>query len=344
MALLLPGCALIRQGTSQAVTFTTNPPKAEIWVNGKKHKDLTPATLVLPKEEQSIVFVLKGFENEAYRLKCRTSGYFYWSLLMGVLTAGVDWVSGAWKEFEIPDNGTVLVELRPDKENPEQFVYFSSNPSGAAIKIDGLDQQGTTGIKGRGTRIRVKWGLQEREKKVILRLKDFEDAELALKKGDTTLHWNLEPAPERITYRFESEPEGADVYVDGKRRTKTPDKMQLEWFPHTKEFKIEFRHDGYEPWITTLRHKTEQTLKAPMREKVDVRPVMIDCAPAGTTIEEDGKVLGVTPAVINFEWSVNIKRHTLTFSRPGYESKVVLLEDWTKPVEVRLSPSLPRLP
>jgi hypothetical protein len=140
-------------------------------------------------------------------------------------------------------------------------------------------------------------------------------------------------------------PEGAEVIVDGTRRTITPDEIALEWSRGTQQFKIEFRLAGYQTWETAIRTKTESTVRAELRELVDTRPVVINCAPAGTTIEEDGKVLGVTPAVIEFEWSVKLKkRHTLTFSRPGYESQVYLLEDSSKPVDVRLRPSLPRLP
>jgi hypothetical protein len=223
-------------------------------------------------------------------------------------------------------------------------VRISSNPDKATIKIDGLDQQGTTGIKGRGTPIKVRWGAQEREKQVGLRLRGYKDAQVALKKGERTLHWDLEPRPDMIKYRFETVPEGAEVIVDGTRRTITPDEIELEWYRSTQEFKVEFRRPGYQTWTTAIRTKTETIVKAELRELVETRPVVINCAPAGTTIEEDGKVLGVAPAVIAFEWSVKLKRHTLTFSRPGYESKVVLLEDPSKPVDVRLSPSLPRLP
>src|SRR5688572_23486141 len=170
--LLIPGCALIQSGTSQKITFESSPPKAEIWLNNVKQPQVTPATIELSKGEYEWELKRSGFITKKGTLKCRTCSYFYWSLLMGVLAGGLDWVTGAWLEFDIPeeDKSTIKAELSPNIEISEHMIPFTSNPPEATIIINNVEQQEKAGILGtKPTYINVHWkNPADQTRKVIM--------------------------------------------------------------------------------------------------------------------------------------------------------------------------------
>lgn len=355
--LLLSGCALISQGTTQTVTIASKPDKAEFQINGEGEWLRTPYTVTLPKEEHKLKFkAMKGFKETDKVLQCRTSSYFYWSLLMGVLTGGIDWISGAWREFKTEDDGvTALFELERSDENLEQVVLFSSDPSGATIKINKIDHPGLTGAKGKssGTPIIVVWrDDSEREKTVTMNLFKYYEGQTTLRRGDKTCHINLVPIPDKSIVQFESIPSGAEVLVDGiPIEGVTPVNRTFEWRPgDTLEKKVEFRKVGYkpDPNFTVESIKGMATGKVSGRLIEDVRFVAlkIHCFPPGSDLEIDEKPAIECPAEIKLDWSVIKTTHKLKMSRPGYESREITISDAQKdvPVTIRLKPSLPRLP
>ncbi len=344
LVLLLPGCALIKQGTTQFVTFKSKPPAGEIWVGGKKQKEHTPATLELPKYEQVIMIRKAGYYDKTIALTCRTSSYFYWSFVMGILAAGVDWVSGAWREFDLP-NGTVEVVLDAREDNPDQTVMISSNPPGATIRIDNRDLQPKTGTKRTPAAVEVHWDKTAREKQVVLRMQGFQDAQLSLVRGQKTLHKDLDPASEIVRVQFDSTPPGAMVLIDGIPYIReTPASAELEWYTYTPEKKVEFRLAGYHPEFDTIKDKNRMKIEAKLRPRIVTVPIRIDCTPVGSTLEIDGKRAGDAPAEVMLDWSVNIKSHKVKLSRPGYESQEIVVDESRRSVVVRLRPALPRLP
>jgi hypothetical protein len=356
LILLLSGCALIRQGTTQTVTIESKPPKAEFQINGEGEWLRTPYTVTLPKEEHKLKFkAIKGFRETDKVLQCRTSSYFYWSLLFGVLAGGVDWISGAWKEFETQEDGvTALFELERSDENLEQVVLFSSDPSGANIKINKIDHPGLTGTKGKGgTPIIVVWkDDSEREKTVTMNRLHYFEGQTVLRRGDKHCHIVLEAIPEESTVQFESIPSGAEVLVDGiPIDGVTPVAKTFKWKPgDTLAKKVIFRKVGYlpDPTFTVETIKDKNTARISGRLIPDVKWVAlkVTCAPAGAELEVDGTPVGDSLAEIKLDWSVIKTTHKLKLSRPGYESQEITIRDTQKdvPVTIRLKPSLPRLP
>src|SRR5262245_36017150 len=94
----LSGCTLVMQGTSQQVTFTSEPTGAAVTVAGQSA--VTPVTLDIPKEDQQITFQLDGYEDAHYELRRGVSNWFIGSCLMGVIAASIDLATVAYKEFE----------------------------------------------------------------------------------------------------------------------------------------------------------------------------------------------------------------------------------------------------
>jgi hypothetical protein len=70
MTFLLASCATIfRKDTKQDVTFTTNPPNADIYVNGNK-VGTSPVTISLEiTESQKIEYKLNGYPTTSYTLE-----------------------------------------------------------------------------------------------------------------------------------------------------------------------------------------------------------------------------------------------------------------------------------
>ena len=69
----LSGCTLVVQGTSQSVTFTSEPPGATFTVAGQTAT--TPATLELPKDDYQIQFKRPGYEEASVDLKRKMSNW-----------------------------------------------------------------------------------------------------------------------------------------------------------------------------------------------------------------------------------------------------------------------------
>lgn len=358
LVLLLSGCALIKQGTSQFVQIDTKPTGAEFAVDGATYK--TPFAGELPKQEHVLTFKAKGFKDTTYVLKTRTSSYFYWSLLMGVIAGSIDWISGAWQEFDLDNEEGKLkpIDLEPSEDNPEQYVLFSSSPAYAFIKIDGVQQQQKTGPKGKSAaRILVKWGDKEGPlKKVKLILDDHEEVEAQLRRGQREFHIELIPVPRRHNVVFESNPSGAEVFVNGVRLTvnTTPVTVEQVWkHGDTVPRKVEFRKQGYKPdGSQEIKNghmaANGDVLKVTGNLELTVKqvPLKIDCWPAGSTIEVDEKPAAESPATLLLAWSVEKKSYKIRFTRPGYAPEEVVIDEAQNetPVTRRLKPSLPRYP
>jgi hypothetical protein len=349
--LALPGCGLLTQGTSQKVTIKSNPAGAEFQFDGEGPVHRTPHTTDLSRTEHTVKFkAMRGYKETDKVLRTRTSSTFYWSLLMGVIAGSIDWLAGAWQEFETLEDGTTIVfDLEPTDENPEGLVRFSTNPSGASIEINGIVHPGKTGVLGQGAMaLTVFWKDSEKEKTVVFKMPKFKDKSLTLRRSDRTVHAELTPDPDRIRVLFESHPPGAEVFVNRQRiEGTTPMVGVIEWevgdtLPRT----VEFRKSGYKSDEKKLNGKTVTQVKGLL--VVDQKPaaVRVNCVPAGAEIEVDGTRWGEGPADVTLLWSVEKKSYRIRVSRPGYKSEELTVEESKKdePLDFRLKLDLPRLP
>ncbi|HEY3225633.1 MAG TPA: PEGA domain-containing protein [Planctomycetota bacterium] len=344
---LLSGCGLITHGTYQKIRFISDPPGAEVWVNDQKQTiNGEDQTSSLPRHEAVVTFKKAGYIPEIITLKCKTSSYFYWSLVMGILAAGVDWIAGSWREFE---QDTVSVTLKPEPgTRPQRTVVVTSSPPGAEVSI-GTASLGRT--KGQGETplsVLLTWEADEKEesKTLTFTLYDHESKNMTLRRGDKAIFAKLDPKPEEIPVDFYSVPGDATVLIDGDRITgRTPTSATFKWVSDTKPKKVEFQKEGYQPLSLTL-NRGNRTIRVELKEIITESLLKIETVPAGAYIEVDGSLSGPAPSEISLKWSVLTTQHKVRCILPGYQtSQAFTVEKATQsPVRISLKPMLPRLP
>ena len=83
LAVGFAGCATIITGTSTDVSIDSDPPDAEIEINGQDYGE-TPATVSLDSDRSHVVSLsLEGYEEETIRLNKGTTGWVVGNLLFG---------------------------------------------------------------------------------------------------------------------------------------------------------------------------------------------------------------------------------------------------------------------
>jgi hypothetical protein len=105
------GCATIVYGTTQDINITTDPPGADLNVDGSEHYK-SPAKITMKRKEDHMVEVtMDGYQKETLNIKSVMSGAVAGNILAGGLIGwGVDAASGAQYRL-VPEN--VDVRLRP---------------------------------------------------------------------------------------------------------------------------------------------------------------------------------------------------------------------------------------
>ncbi len=100
---ILPGCATILAGTSQGISFVSDPPGAQVTVG--PHSGKTPVTLMLPKGKDYPVAVELGDKKKTFALTrvFDRSGLLNILIFPGFL---VDAVTGAITKYE-PDTFSI---------------------------------------------------------------------------------------------------------------------------------------------------------------------------------------------------------------------------------------------
>jgi hypothetical protein len=78
-SVLLTSCATIFNGTKQKISFTSVPSGAAVVVRGEQVA-ITPATVRIKRNTQTIVFVKEGYQTEVFNVNHNTSSWFYGNL------------------------------------------------------------------------------------------------------------------------------------------------------------------------------------------------------------------------------------------------------------------------
>ncbi len=335
--LLAGGCALVMDGTSQEVSFSSVPPGARFSVAG--HEAETPATVDVPKVDFTIVFSKPGYHPRAFELKRQTSAWFYASLVMGVISASVDVLSGAWTEFQT-DRVHVVLEPLPETKIEEREAELVSSPPGAEVRVGDV-VQGRTPLT-----LRLGWGVLEEEKPLTFHLSGYRDKTTALKRGDPRVAVELEPVPVVVRVHFVSVPPGADVRLDGRGVGRTPLYADATWLPADPPKRVEFSRDGYRTETRTLAGPGQGRVEAELPEVFEEVPFRVSVFPPGSEIELDGAPVRLPPAGLPLRWSVSLRRHSLRVSHPGYrpETRDVPFAERNSPLDLRLRPLLPKSP
>jgi len=108
----LSGCASIMTGSSQQVTFNSNPEGSTVNVGGRPLGKTPLTTSLKRKTGQAIVFEKEGYKPVSMELETRTNGWFWGNILIGGLVGSTtDGLSGAVNEYS---PSQYLVTLQPD--------------------------------------------------------------------------------------------------------------------------------------------------------------------------------------------------------------------------------------
>jgi len=328
----LVGCTWVVQGTSQPVTFTSDPPGAVFTVGGKTLT--TPATVTLPKEERDIVLKHAGYQDATVSLKRKISLYFIGSVVMGVIASSIDIISGAWREFEITD---VHVSLTPREDQPVDVpLTVRTDPPGAEITVGGVSY-------GKSPReIILTWQPADREKQVTVHLAEFRDRTVPLRRGEKELDIPLEGLPRTLSVQFVTRPEGAEIRIEGRVLGRTPCTAEVVWGPKDPPRSVLASLKGYREATRELK-STDALVELALEELVEEIRFPVRVTPAGAAVAIDGTARGEAPLSVPLSWSITKNRHTVVVSHPGYSTRTVVItrESAEKGLEVRLAPSVP---
>ncbi len=104
------GCALIFQGTSEKVRFSSEPSETKVYVNGQL-MGTTPLELKLDsKKTYTIEFKKDGYESKTVLISNSVgAGYLILDILFGFVPIIVDAATGAWYTLD-QDNVNAVLE------------------------------------------------------------------------------------------------------------------------------------------------------------------------------------------------------------------------------------------
>ena len=111
LALAAPGCATILKGRTDQITVVTDPPGAQVVVNGEP-KGLSPVTFAVPSDQSlDIKATRDGYKpEEVSNEPSERSGYELWDVLGGIIPLLIDRNDGAVMGHETT---TTVVHLEP---------------------------------------------------------------------------------------------------------------------------------------------------------------------------------------------------------------------------------------
>ena len=187
------------------------------------------------------------------------------------------------------------------------FLSITSDPSAASVSIDNREGGITPFLKqvpsGEYTIVVSKDGYRESQKKVIVKENEKE-----------TVHVTL--APPTCSVGILSDPENADVYLDGMHKGRTPLSMKdVAGGAHL----VKIEKDGYQ----TIEEKLEAN-QVFMEKTFKLLPVTgglsIQTEPDGANVVIDGKNAGLTPLQLS---GFGMKEYLVKLEKEGYISKTL---------------------
>jgi eukaryotic-like serine/threonine-protein kinase len=265
------------------VAITTEPPGAKL-ILGDRGKD-SPATFDdIEPGKYALHIMLAGFEPVDAKVEVapnRTLNLppFKLQRAKGSLQISTQ-PEGA--EFELRAAGGAVAGLYEAGSNGAGAPQQARGPNPSGVADPGYSQRGVTPAMLRD----VPTGVYQ----------------LNVKRGDWELHDNVEINRGEVTIKtlefasgkiaVTSEPAGAEIFVDGKSRGKSPLELDLPAGAH--QFAAKF--DG---WPEQRQSATvEKNVVAPVAFDFGNGSVKIASAPGGATVLQGGKELGATPLLI----------------------------------------------
>jgi len=187
------------------------------------------------------------------------------------------------------------------------ILDLNSTPSGAKVYVDGV-YRGRTPLK-----VKLNPGAHD----VEIRLSGYQTyrTRVQVRAGQTS---RVSPRLMRVqttgTLSVDSTPQGAEVYVAGTFRGRTPVSISL----NEGVYEVELRLPGYEVYSTRVKIRAGQTSRlAPrLQPVVTTGTLEIYSTPSGAEVYVDGVYRGPTPLVLN----LNAGAHDVEVRMDGYGS------------------------
>lgn len=196
----------------------------------------------------------------------------------------------------------VFAQLVPEVR--QGTLAVTSNPSGAEVYLDGA-------LRGRTP---LSLSLPEGRYGVELRLAGYEPyrATVQVRRGETTrLDVRLTPLPRTGTLLLETSPAGAEAYVNGTLRGRTPLRLALD----EGTYRVELRAPGYEPYQATVRvERGRETRLAATLRPIRTGELVLEARPEGAEVYLDGRLAGRAPLRVSLEAGL----HEVRVLAPGY--------------------------
>jgi formylglycine-generating enzyme required for sulfatase activity len=137
------------------------------------------------------------------------------------------------------------------------------------------------------------------------------------------------------TLQIESEPEGADVWLNGVVVGQTPLKTE----PMGGDYKIELRKDGWQPILDNVKIEPGVTLTMPQFALQRVEGILeLTSEPSGASVMLNGDFRGYTPISLTI---ISEEDHQLSLSKSGFMTalrSVRVEPDKAKVVDIQLEP------
>jgi len=130
---LTNSCATIVSGTTQEVSFNSEPQDVEVTVGGKVIGK-TPLTIQLDKKSgQAVEFNLEGYKRQTRALTTTTDSWFWGNIVIGGLFGSTtDGVSGSIHEYSpsqyyvtmVADSSDSVNSIKSDKAKIKEFIVM----------------------------------------------------------------------------------------------------------------------------------------------------------------------------------------------------------------------------
>jgi len=131
---LMAGCATIISGTTDEVTFNSEPQDVEVTVGGKVIGK-TPLTVQLDKKSgQSVEFNLEGYKRQTRALSTKMDSWFWGNIVLGgLIGSSTDGISGSIHEYSpnqyfvtmVADSSDSVNSIKSDKAKIKEFIVIS---------------------------------------------------------------------------------------------------------------------------------------------------------------------------------------------------------------------------
>ena len=89
-------CATIINSTTQKIDIRSDPPDAEIWIDGAKLVEKSPTEITLERKNSYFVKIIKGgYEPTEIKIERKSSGWIIGNIFLGgLIGCGIDFLSG----------------------------------------------------------------------------------------------------------------------------------------------------------------------------------------------------------------------------------------------------------